>query len=272
MSDPYDEAERRDRDTATLLARGADFRLGRWQDVAADVECDAWIGDGPYGKRTHKGHGRGMAGTGDGKARRALPYQFLTPSDVRNTVRHWAPRTRGWFCTMTSHDLIPHWSHALKKDGRKVFAPLPVLEKYKPRMQGDGPGSDAVHLIVARPRSQEFIERWREGTGCGSPAGHYERAPCDEQPGIVGGKSLSIMLAIVRDYSCPGDLVCDPFSGLATTGRAALELGRLFIGCEKDPATWMAGRTRLLEPIAVELFSERHVVHAEQGLLWSDQP
>lgn len=41
----------------------ADLRLGRWQDVLADVECDALICDPPYSARTHKGHDDGSEST-----------------------------------------------------------------------------------------------------------------------------------------------------------------------------------------------------------------
>ena len=39
----------------------------------------------------------------------------------------------------------------------------------------------------------------------------------------------------IRQYSRPGDLVVDPFCGVGTTGRAAVELGRRFVGFEIDP-------------------------------------
>lgn len=47
--------------------------------------------------------------------------------------------------------------------------------------------------------------------------------------------------------SCPPDgVVLDPFMGRGTTGLAALELGRRFIGCDKSPAYFTAAK-RLLE-------------------------
>ena len=36
-----------------------DFRLGKYQDVLCDVECDALICDPPYSDRTHKGRRTG---------------------------------------------------------------------------------------------------------------------------------------------------------------------------------------------------------------------
>jgi hypothetical protein len=41
---------------------------------------------------------------------------------------------------------------------------------------------------------------------------------------------------LIERYSAPGWVVADPFLGAGTTGHAALELGRQFIGCDIDPA------------------------------------
>lgn len=38
-----------------------DLRLGRYQDVLGDVECDLLCVDAPYSARTHAGHDGGTA-------------------------------------------------------------------------------------------------------------------------------------------------------------------------------------------------------------------
>jgi hypothetical protein len=40
---------------------------------------------------------------------------------------------------------------------------------------------------------------------------------------------------LIERYSQPGWVVADPFLGAGTTGRASIELGRQFIGCDVDP-------------------------------------
>lgn len=57
----------------------------------------------------------------------------------------------------------------------------------------------------------------------------------------------------IRQYTNPGDLVLDPFCGVGTTGRAALELGRHFVGFEIDPDEADRARAWLLEPVQMEL-------------------
>ena len=53
------------------------------------------------------------------------------------------------------------------------------------------------------------------------------------------------MRAIVRDYSEPGDLVCDPCAGGGTTLLAAVIEGRRAIGAERDPDTFAKAVARL---------------------------
>lgn len=60
----------------------------------------------------------------------------------------------------------------------------------------------------------------------------------------------------IRQYTNPGDLVLDPFCGVATTGRMALELGRHFVGFEIDPEEADRARQWLAEPYQMELATQ----------------
>ena len=214
------------------------LHLGRWQDALAGVTCDALITDPPYGNRTHAGTNDHIAGSAlpDGTNRAPLAYSHWTADDVRDFVASWAPRCRGWFCAMTSDDLAPAWREAYLAANRYAFAQVPIIQK-RPRLLGDGPASWTVYLVVSRPRTVEF-SRW----GClpGAYSSH-----CEKGGVVAGAKPLSLMRSIVRDYSRPGDLVCDPCAGGATTLLAALTEGRRAIGSEMDPITHAAAQIRL---------------------------
>jgi len=56
---------------------------------------------------------------------------------------------------------------------------------------------------------------------------------------------LELLRPIVGCSSDPGDLVLDPFSGSGTTGMAALDLGRRFIGIEKSKEFVKVSRQRM---------------------------
>jgi len=243
-----------------------DLRCGRWQDTLAGVECDALIVDAPYSARTHGGHdsGTGAAQRGDGKtwrtspngkryldgaaSGRAINYDGWTPDEVRDFVSSWAPRTRGWFVTITDHTLAPVWDAALTDAGRYVFAPLPwVARGSRIRLSGDGPSSWTCWIVVARPRSGED-RNGRRFNKWGTLPGAYIHT--SDRGGHIGGKPAALMRALIRDYTRPGDLVCDPCAGGGTTLLAAVQEGRRAIGSELDPETHAKAVERIERKLA----------------------
>lgn len=57
--------------------------------------------------------------------------------------------------------------------------------------------------------------------------------------------SEAFALDAVQVWSNPGDLVCDPYAGSATVGRACIDLGRSFVGAERVPKYHAIGIERL---------------------------
>ena len=226
---------------------GWEIREGRWQDALADIETvAAVITDPPYGAATHEGHaGRTRTDIRDPlKMPAPLPYSGWGRADVVEFVDAWAPRCRGWFVAMTSHDLYPVYRERLEAADRYVFAPLPLVTPgMSIRLCGDGPSSWTVWLVVARPRS---LSKW--GT---LPGAYNGRKP---DSGIPGGKNLEVVRAIVRDYSRVGDLVCDPCAGGGTTIVAAAMERRSGIGAEVDPETFATAHARLGRGHTPDLF------------------
>jgi site-specific DNA-methyltransferase (adenine-specific) len=232
------------------------LRLGRWQDVLADVsEVDAVITDPPYSARVHEGHDDGAEtanrprrrkanGVLDtGRARRPLSYDSWSMVDVQEFVGAWAARNRGWFVCLSDSELCGTWRAAFKQHGLTGFAPVPLLlPGMTVRLCGDGPSSWAVYANVGRPKA---LAKW------GTLPGGYHGPPHDRAGGglfslsVVGAKPLWAMRALVRDYTRPGDLVCDPCAGGGTTLLAAAIEGRRSIGAECDPDTFAKAQRRL---------------------------
>jgi len=236
---------------------GWELRLGDYREVLADVTCDLLCADPPYSARTHEGqrHGRqdpryaaDACLTSNG-----LPYAHWAPEDVAAFVTSWHPRVSGWFACMTSHDLAPAYEAAYEAVGRYVFAPLSCVQTGRNvRLAGDGPAQWTDKLCVGRPRDALWLterKRRRDAAGlhCALP-GAYIVGQAQESKtgeGITGGKPLDLMRASVRDYSEPGDVVCDPTAGGATTLLAAVMENRTAIGAERDPETWEKAVRRL---------------------------
>jgi site-specific DNA-methyltransferase (adenine-specific) len=234
----------------------ADLRCGRWQDVLSDVECDALIVDAPYSDRTHSAY-RDM----EEVRRRDINYGCMSEEDVRDFVEWWSPRTRGWMVSITDSVLAPLWADAMASVGRYVFSPLSCVEAGKTvRISGDGPAQWSTLAVPARPATRAF-SKW------GALPGAYVLPPGEaraREAGVMGAKPLWLMRALVRDYSRPGDLVCDPCAGGATTLLAALMEGRRAVGAEMDPAHYEIGRKRLAKGFTPPLFAETSAAAPEQ--------
>ena len=238
-----------------------DLRLGAWQDVLADVECDALICDPPYSARTHEGHDDGAGFVRESRpwrrsngkieppaaARRSITYTAWTPDNVADFIASWAPRTKGWMVCFTSHDLCPIYAEAMEAAGRYVFAPLPWFSPgSRVRLSGDGPSSWTCWIVVSRPRHAPYA-KW------GTLPGGYVFPP--EKCAVVGGKPLGLMQAIVRDYSRPGDLVVDPFAGSGTTALACAIEGRRCITSEEMPEHYEIAKRRLARGHTPNMFT-----------------
>jgi len=131
-------------------------------------------------------------------------------------------------------------SGSSRTPGRYVFAPLPIVELgSRIRLSGDGPSTWTCWAIVSRPKTRE-MQRW------GTLPGAYvtDREAIGSRP-VVGGKHLRAMRSIIRDYTRPGDLVCDPCAGGGTTLLAARMEGRRSIGAEMMPEHYDIARRRL---------------------------
>ncbi len=61
-------------------------------------------------------------------------------------------------------------------------------------------------------------------------------------------KPVSLVARCLRASSNPGELVLDPFAGSGTTGVAALQLGRSFVGCEREEKYVGLAMKRLSRP------------------------
>ena len=189
---------------------------------AAGVVADALVVDAPYSARTHEGHAAGLVGE-----RSDIDYSTWTEGDAIAFVGAWHALTRGWIVSLTDHVLAPAWERAYLAAYRYAFSPLACVETgSRVRMLGDGPSQWATWAMVARPRTREWAT-W------GTLPGAYVGASAPKA--VTGGKPAWLMRALVRDYSRPDDVVCDPCAGGGSTLVAAVELGRLAIGCEPDP-------------------------------------
>ena len=214
-----------------------DLRLGRWQDVLADVaECDALITDPPYSERTAKGCRTGP----DADNLTGIAYGHIVEGDAVELAALWAPRVRRWAVIFCDHVAWPWHEAAWSRQGWTTFAPVAwVKHGAPPRLCGDGPASHVDHILVARPRSLR-----PDGSRPGWYAAKALRHECGKT-GVTGSKDPYAMRALVRDYTRRGDLVVDPYAGSGTTAWACRAEGRRCITSEMDTGRYEIARRRL---------------------------
>lgn len=240
----------------------------RWQ--IEQGEALAWLGaldfadvvitDPPYSRHVHENQKRIV---GKRKvAKEDLGFSHLTPALRRGVARELARVTRRWALVFCATEQAHLWRNSLIAAGmryvrtgfwRKLLA--------QPQISGDRPSVVTEAIVIAHhPRHRLY---WN---GHGAPAfwdAPLEEAPWWDAPVAHGTRSneggskrfhttqkpLLLLDQLVRQFSDAGETVFDPFSGSATTGAAAIRLGRHYRGCELD-ATMVARSSVRLHAIS----------------------
>jgi hypothetical protein len=162
----------------------------------------------------------------------ALPFPPLSTEDLGAVAAHVARVTRRWIVIFAADGQIEHWREALRAaDAPVVRLGVALRTNPRPQMTGDRPATPADWLVIAhRPGAM----RWNGG----GRAACWPSAPARHDPGgqvHPTQKPISLVRALVEDFTDVGELILDPFAGSGTTAVASKELGRRFVGCERDP-------------------------------------
>ena len=233
-----------------------DLRLGRWQDALSDVDgVDAVITDPPY---------LGACVDANGGAFRGAVTQNIATKNREQVMGYkpaseellaalcvFAKRCKGWCVFFNDFDGAHFIRAELLRAGAVVAEPIAWV---KP-----GALTPARGGVILPQKGTEFIvcarfvrmKKWHTHL-----VGHYAGpagASAHHQV-VTGGKPLGLMRAIVRDYSRPGDLVCDPCAGGGTTLLAAAAEGRRAVGAEMDPVTHAKATARIARGYTPLLF------------------
>ena len=100
-------------------------------------------------------------------------------------------------------------------------------------------------------KDRSFSELEMAWTNLDKPARIYKRNP------LANGdykeryhktqKPVALMEWVIKNYTNEGDTIFDPFMGSGTTGIAAANTGRKFIGCEINPDYYAIAERRITE-------------------------
>jgi len=121
-------------------------------------------------------------------------------------------------------------------------------------------------LVWVKPeRGFSLSEAELAWTNIEMPMRVYECRRSDPDRKHPTQKPLSLMRWCVENYTRPGDTVLDPFMGSGTTGVAAIQTGRNFIGIEQDAGYFAIAEKRIHEAtLQPQLFSHAMIEQAKQ--------
>ncbi len=227
-----------------VVIGGATLYLGDCRDFLPAIQAHHAITDPPYEAEAH-GAGRRVLGkvagvSGDSKRvlhAAGLDFSAIDP-DLRERVAAWAAEScSGWFIAFCQAEAVADWRTALVAAGAQWRrAMVWVKPDSSPQLSGDRPAQGFESIAAAW--CGEGASKWNGG----GKRGVFTYGKHDPGQGHGGGvnehptqKPRLLMADLIGLFTNPGELIADPFMGSGTTGVAALQAGRQFVGVEKDP-------------------------------------
>lgn len=245
---------------------GWELRLGKFQDVLADIErCDAVITDPPYLSACASAGGSWAVGATHSGAEPPMGYEPASESLLDDVVSLAARVCLGWFVAFNDFDGAHYIRSAVRARGAVSAEPIAWVKPKcltPPRGALNLPEKGTEFIVSSR-----FVALPR---GAHIP-GSYVSPNSTPRPGVslfvTGGKPIDLMRAIVRDFTKPGDLIVEPFSGGGTTLLAAVMEGRRAIGAEMDAGRFEIAVKRMRKGYTTSLFAE-HEAEMKQEVLF----
>ncbi len=205
---------------------------------------DHVISDPPYEARMQSLHAAfKLRRTDGGNQRKALDFDDI--SDLRGPFLDEVKRiNKGWLLAFCNVEGVGEWQAEILSRGLKFKTTcIWVKPDATPKLNGQGPALSYECFTTSWCGSGHAS--WNGGGRRGvftHPTNNSERS--GEHP---TEKPVSLMREIVGLFSNPKQTVLDPFMGSGTTGVACVQLGRKFIGIEKDPRYFELACKRITE-------------------------
>lgn len=190
------------------------------------------ITDPPYEAEAHTMQRRVKRNGGELVATEPLDFDPITSEQRADVAAHMARVSRGWIVVFCQVEAVTAWRDALAAGGAKYRRTLPwVKPDAMPSLHGRWPGQSFEAIVLASVR----------GAGPCPGGGAAIAYVLSKSEGVPGGKAphpttkpLPLMTRLVELVSLDGETICDPFAGSGTTGVACNQLGRNFVGWERD--------------------------------------
>jgi site-specific DNA-methyltransferase (adenine-specific) len=224
----------------TVQIGDATLYLGDCMDILPTLgKVDAVITDPPYGAKTHAGARTGGNGHSDPNSGKAVLIDFdaLDDSEFLPLCKKLVDMSNRWVV------MSCEWRHAAQLEASDLLVRLGVWIKPNgaPQFTGDRPGTGWEAIAVMHRGGRK---RWNGG-------GHHAVWTFSKTDGYhPTGKPLPLLVKWVEQFTDVSETILDPFMGSGTTGVAAIQLGRKFIGIEREPKYFDIAVKRLEQAVA----------------------
>lgn len=215
----------------------ATLYLGDCLEVMRNIESvDHIICDPPYEQVLHTAMGVLRTLRTDGKeyaSNRLEGLSFEGIDEIRSEVaKACVAVSNGWIILFTLAEGVREWRDQLQGAGAKYDTCLAwVKPDATPRFNGQGAARGFECAVTAY--AGKGHKRWNGG---GKRGVYVHNVNNSERHGEhPTEKPRRLMAEIIADFTNPDQSVLDPFMGSGTTGVAAVQMGRDFIGIEREP-------------------------------------
>lgn len=209
-----------------VIIGNAELYLGDCMDVLPLLgKVDAVITDPPYSETTHS---NAKSNKGKGHGNKAIDFASMTADELDEVLAkcgeicdRWLVSTMEWRHIAKFEQEPPSGWEFVRFGVWLKTNPMPQISADRPAQGWEG---------IAYMHSTATKKRWNGGGQHGNYVGAL--VTNGDHP---TGKPLPLLSQFVERFTDYGNMVLDPFMGSGTTGVAAVQMGRKFIGIERDP-------------------------------------
>jgi site-specific DNA-methyltransferase (adenine-specific) len=222
--------------SAPVIIGNATLYLGDCMDILTTLgKVDHVISDPPYEDVFHAAMGRRRKLRNDGKEYASNRMDGLSFGGIDETRHDLCVKLHdacdGWIVLFTLAEGVREWRDCLQSAGSKYDTCLAWIKPdATPRFNGQGAARGFECAVTSW--SGIVHKKWNGGgkrgvyTYCTNNQDRHGEHPTE--------KPRRLMAELIADYTNEGQTVLDCYMGSGTTGVAAVQMGRKFIGIECD--------------------------------------
>lgn len=246
----------------------ATLYLGDCMDILSSLgRVDAVVTDPPFEAEAHTKERR-LLGEQRGGARTveygALDFQAMTEDLRLASTLAAGGLCQGWMLTFCQAEAVAVWRAAHETAGGKYKrAMVWIKPDGAPQFTGDRPGMGYESIVSS------WFGKGRSQWNGGGRHGVFVHAQRDNNfpKQHMTQKPIALMVELLGLFSNAGNTILDPFMGSGTTGVAAIQLGRKFIGIEREPKYFDVACQRIEQAVAQgQLFAPEPAKQEQQGM------